>query len=126
MRSIVTPSFIKYLLAGISTVLLDFLTLIACKWAFMFSAAAAVGINQIFIWLYNFYLNKYWTFKNKDLPHKQFIRYVILASLNYLMAVALMYVFSDKLGFHYLSVRFSTIAGMTLWNYFIYKFWVYA
>lgn len=125
MKKIFTPKFIKYLIAGISTVLLDIISLVALKKMFFFSATLAVATNQIIVWFYNFSINKHLVFQNKALPYKQFLRYLILAGSNYLLAIAVMYIFSDILGIYYLTVRLATIACMTIWNYIIYKYWVY-
>lgn len=126
MKKIFTQKFVKYLIAGTSTVLLDFLSLIALKEVFFFSATLAIIINQIIIWLYNFNIHKYWTFSNQNLPYKQFIRYLALALGNYLVSISAMYIFSDTLGFYYLGVRLVSIICLTLANYIIYKIWVYA
>ena len=125
MKKILSPSFIKYFLAGISSVILDFSTLIAIKNIFIISATMAVAINQVLIWVYNFSINKYWTFNNRKLPHKQFAKYMILVGFNYLFSIIIMYIFSDIMGSNYLIVRFFSIAIITLWNYYLYKSWVY-
>lgn len=126
MKKIFTQKFVKYLIAGVSTVLLDFLSLIALKEVFFFSATLAIIINQLIIWLYNFNIHKYWTFSNQNLPYKQFLRYLVLALGNYLVSISAMYIFSDTLGFYYLGVRLVSIIALTLVNYIIYKIWVYA
>ncbi len=126
MKKIFTQKFIRYLIAGISTVLFDFITLIAFKEVFFFSATLAIIINQIIIWLFNFNIHKYWTFSNQNLPYKQFLRYLILATGNYLASISAMYIFCDTFGFYYLGVRLISIICLTLVNYIIYKTWVYA
>jgi putative flippase GtrA len=126
MQKIFSPSFLKYLAIGVSTVALDFLSLIAFKHLLFLSATVAVALNQLFVWIFNFTLNKHFTFKNKALPYAQFLRYSLLAGLNYIFAVITMHFFSDRLGYDYLVVRGGTIVIMTLWNYFIYKYWIYA
>lgn len=126
MKKIFTPKIVKYLIAGVSTVFLDFLSLIAFKELFFFSATLAVIINQIIIWLYNFNIHKYWTFSNNSLPYKQLLRYLVLAIGNYLVSILAMYIFSDSLGLNYLGVRLASIICLTLINYIIYKTWVYA
>ena len=126
MRKILSPSFLKYLAIGLTTVGLDFLSLIAFKHLLFLSATMAVAINQLLVWMFNFTLNKHVTFKNKALPYTQFLRYCLLAGLNYIFAVIVMHIFSDRMGFDYLVVRGGTIIFTTLWNYFIYKYWIYA
>ena len=117
--------FAKYFVIGISGLVLDIATLVFFKEVFLLGATLAVVLNQIILVVYNFTLNKYWSFKNKALPQKQFVRYIILFAFNYLLAVLLMYVFSNKFGFDYRLVRVLNIALAVSWNFFLYKYWVY-
>ncbi len=117
--------FIKYFTVGLSSFFLDIFSLILLKEYLFISATLAVIINQILIIIYNFNLNKYWTFKNKEIDHKQFVRYLTLVLFNYFFSVAVMYIFNELLNFDYRLVRTATIIIMVMWNFFIYKFWVY-
>ncbi|MFA5210953.1 MAG: GtrA family protein [Patescibacteria group bacterium] len=117
--------FIKYFTVGLSSFFLDIFSLILLKEYLFISATLAVIINQILIIIYNFNLNKYWTFKNKAIDHKQFVRYLTLVLFNYFFSVAVMYIFNELLNFDYRLVRTATIIIMVMWNFFIYKFWVY-
>ncbi|HLD31945.1 MAG TPA: GtrA family protein [Patescibacteria group bacterium] len=117
--------FIKYFVVGISGLVIDMATLVALKEWWHLWPVAAVVINQLAVMVYNFCLNKYWSFKNRALPHRQLLRYLSLALFNYLFSVATMYVFNHQLGFDYRVVRIATIAVMVLWNFFLYKYWVY-
>ncbi len=117
--------FGKYFVIGFSGLFLDIATLVFFKEVFLLGATFAVVFNQIIAVEYNFTLNKYWSFKSKALPRKQFVRYMILFAFNYFLAVLLMFVFSDKLGFDYRLVRVLNIALAVSWNFFLYKYWVY-
>jgi len=117
--------FTKYFLVGFSGLFLDLATLIFFKEFFGLNATIAVILNQILMLTYNFLLNKYWSFKNTEMPHKQIIRYLTLAGLNYLFSVGMMYFFNHIYEFDYRLVRIATIAMMVFWNFFLYKFWVY-
>lgn len=117
--------FIKYFVVGFSGVFLDLATLILFKEVFGWLPVVAVAVNQLITLTYNFILNKYWSFKDRQLPHKQIIRYLILAGTNYLISVILMYLFNHQLGFDYRLVRLGTIILMVCWNFFLYKYWVY-
>lgn len=117
--------FTKYFIIGFSGLFLDMGTLILLKEVFGWWPVIAVAVNQLVLLTYNFTLNKYWSFKNKELPHQQIVRYLILASMNYFISVGIMYIFNHKLGFDYRLVRLATIALMVSWNFFLYKYWVY-
>ena len=117
--------FIKYFIVGFSGVILDMGSLVILKEVFGFEPITAVIINQIFLLIYVFLLNKYWSFRDKSLPHKQIVRFLLLASFNYLFSVGVMYYFNNMLGFDYRLVRLGSIAMMVSWNFFLYKHWVY-
>lgn len=121
----VRHQFIKYFIVGISGVVLDISTLVFFKEFFGLSATVAVVFNQMLMLTYNFFLNKYWTFGNREMPHSQIFRYLVLVGLNYLFSVAMMYLFNHIYEFDYRLVRICTIAVMVLWNFFLYKYWVY-
>ncbi len=116
---------IKYLIVGISSVALDMISLIILKEFFLLVPVLAVSLNQIFLMAYNFSLNKYWSFGSYGLPHRQFIRYLMLSAGDYLFSVASMYLFSQRLGFDYRLVRLGAIALMVSWNFLLYKYWIY-
>ena len=117
--------FLRYFVIGFSGVFLDLGTLIIFKRYFGLAPVFAVALNQLLLITYNFTLNKYWSFKNTEMAHKQIFRYLILAGCNYIFSVLTMYLFNNKLGFDYRVVRIATIALMVCWNFFLYKYWVY-
>ena len=117
--------FAKYFMVGFSGVFLDLGTLILFKEKFHWTPVVAVIVNQALLMTYNFSLNKYWAFRNLEMPHKQIVRYVILGVFNYAFAVGSMYALNSRLGVDYRLARLVTIAVMVSWNFFLYKYWVY-
>lgn len=117
--------FVKYFLVGITAVAFDMSTLIAAKELLGIRPIYAVIVNQALVLVYVFVVNKYWSFRNKDLPHKQFVRFATLAIINYFFSVLTMYIFNHKFDIDYRLVRIGTIAMMVSWNFFLYKYWVY-
>lgn len=115
----------KYLIVGIGGVILDISSLAVLKEVFGWTPVAAVIVNQAVLMTANFTLNKYWTFRNTEMPHKQAVRYLMLAAWNYSFSIASMYLFHDQLGYNYLLVRAGSIAAMTSWNFILFKTWVY-
>jgi putative flippase GtrA len=118
--------FAKYFIVGISGVVIDMGLLVLFKEVFAIPPVWAVVIIQLLMIVYIFLLNKYWSFRNKEVDHRQLVRFLILAGFNYLFSVLVMYIFNDLLGFEYKLVRLATIAVMVSWNFFLYKHWVYA
>jgi putative flippase GtrA len=121
----VRREFAKYFIVGFSGLFFDMGTLILFKEKFGMAPVVAVILNQVILLNYNFLLNKYWSFKNKAMPHKQLVKYLSLAGFNYLFSVVTMYFFNHILNFDYRFVRIVTIATMVSWNFFLYKYWVY-
>ena len=117
--------FLKYTIVGTSGVFIDMGTLIAFKEFLSLSPTTAVFLNQALLMVYNFTLNKYWSFKSVSVPHKQMIRYLTLAVFNYSFSVATMYLFNGIFDFDYRLVRLCTIIVAVSWNFLLFKYWVY-
>ena len=122
----VRHQFAKYFVVGFSGVFLDMGTLIVFKEYFGLTPVFAVIVNQILLITYSFCLNKYWSFGNKEIPHKQLIRFLTLAGFNYLFSIIAMYIFNEHFNFDYRLVRIGAIMVMVSWNFFLYKYWVYS
>lgn len=122
----VKDEFFKYFAVGFSSFFLDIGTLILFVKFFNWSSVLSVVVNQVLLTAYGFILNKHWSFKNKSMPHVQFIKYSVLTILNYFFAIFVMYIFNSLLGFDYILVRVCTIVLAVSWNFFLYKYWVYA
>lgn len=116
---------IKYLIIGISSTAIDILLLVFLKEKANFGPTFAVAINQILVIAYNFFMNKYWSFKTKKQPLRQFSRYIILVGLNYCSSILLMYIFHDLININYILVRLSSIVLLVTINFILYKHWVY-
>lgn len=117
--------FVKYLIIGSTSVAVDLGTLIVIHALLPISATIAVALNQLIVIAFSFTLNKLWTFRNSQLPHAQLVRYMLLWGWNYLFAVATMYVFAEQFGQDFRLVRIATIAVSVLWNFYLYKYWVF-
>jgi putative flippase GtrA len=115
----------KYFVVGVSTVLLDMVSLIFLKEKAHIQPVLAVVYNQILIMVFNFSLNKFWSFKESVLTHWQVVKYVILTGFNYAFSVSAMYVFNSKMHFDYRLVRVGSIAVVVMWNFLLYKHWIY-
>ncbi|PIR04093.1 MAG: hypothetical protein COV59_02830 [Candidatus Magasanikbacteria bacterium CG11_big_fil_rev_8_21_14_0_20_39_34] len=117
--------FVRYFFVGVSGAVIDIGTLILFKDQFGWNPTLSVVLNQLLIIAYNFNLNKYWSFKNRELPHKQFVRYMILVGGNYLLAITIMYFFNEILGFDAVFVRIFSIGLSVAWNFPLFRKWVY-
>lgn len=105
--------------------MLDLGSLIFLKRVFGFGATVAVVLNQPIVLVYNFTLNKLWSFRNRSLPHWQLARYLLLAGTNYLLSVGAMHLLHDQFGIDYRLARVLTVSVMVPVNFLLYKHWVY-
>lgn len=117
--------FAKYVIVGVSSVAIDVALLtIFVEWLNL-DPTTSVVINSAFVMAFNFTLNKKWSFGSTGASHKELVRYLILAAWNYVFSVGAMYVGNDVWGLPYLLVRLGSIACMVLWNFALFRFWVY-
>lgn len=117
---------VRYVITGGSGVFFDLLTLYALKEFVHFGPVWAVAINQIIMYTYVFLMNKFWTFGAKGMTHRQMVKFYSLAFVNYLFSIAWMAFVNKALGVNYLLARTANIGLSTLWNFALYKFWVFA
>jgi putative flippase GtrA len=117
--------FINYFITGISGTILDLGSLYLLENFLGWRPTVAVAFNQIVVIAYIFCLNKYWVFKARGLAHKQVVRYLEVYAFNYAVAVGIMWIGNEQLGFNSLLVRLFNIALSVSWNFLLYKYWVY-
>ncbi|MFA6514368.1 MAG: GtrA family protein [Patescibacteria group bacterium] len=115
----------RFLVVGSSSALIDIGLLIFLKEKINFTPVLAVATNQIIIIIYNFLLNKYWSFETRKKPLRQFSRYVILVAFNYFASIILMYLLYSLIGIDYKIVRLVSIGLLFSCNFIAYKHWVY-
>lgn len=118
--------FFKYAVTGSSAVVLDMCSLFILKEYAGMRPVLAVIINQLFIINYVFFLNKYWSFQSFGMTGRQMLRFIIVACLNYSIAISWMWFFSDQLSVNYLLARILNIAVAVSWNFLLYKYFVYS
>jgi putative flippase GtrA len=118
--------FAKYFVTGIIAVILDMGSLIFLKEVWHFPPFLAVIANQAFVLVFVFLMNKYWSFKEHAMTHRQLYRFAIVVAFNYCFSVSTMYIFNHKLNYDYRLVRLASIILAVSWNFFLYKYFVYA
>ncbi len=117
--------FAKYVIVGVSSVAIDIALLTTFVELFKWNPTVSTVMNQAIVLGFNFTLNKKWTFTSSGAAHKELIRYLMLSVWNYLFAVSAMYVGNERWDLPYLLVRIASIACMVLWNFALFRFWVY-
>lgn len=118
--------FARYFMIGISALVVDMSTLWLFVDIFHWAAIPSLMVNQIIVLTYIFYLNKRWAFKSSGQTKQEVKRYFIMYFFNYLFAITWMWFWHNKLGFEPKLVRLANIILAVSWNFFLYKFFVYA
>lgn len=116
----------RYLTIGVASVAVDLGTLVLLHeragLGVRLSASVAFGVSLVF----NFLLNR-WTMAGRTARHVtgQASRYAVLVSVNYLLLLACLTV-AARVGAPYLLAKGLVVIGSTLWNYVLYRRWVFA
>ncbi len=117
--------FFRYFVVGGTAFMLDMSSLYFIKEHFGLQPVQAVVINQVFILAYVFSLNKKWSFGATGATKRQLMKFLGLASFNYLVSVGWMWLFTQVFSIHYLIARVANIILAVTWNFLLYKYWVY-
>lgn len=115
----------RYLIVGGSGFFLDVGVLYLIKQLIGASAILGVVCSQAIVIVYNFLLNKYWSFQSVSNVSGQFVRYLAVVAINYCSGVGAMYLFHDVFGYHYIGVRIVTVGFFVPINFLLYKYWIY-
>jgi putative flippase GtrA len=113
--------FVRYLLVGGSTFVLDFGTLVLLHGVLNFGIAASTSVAYWLSIIYNFTLNRYWTFdaREKDSLQRHITTYFMLLVVNYLFAVTFVSFASDHI--NYIFAKAIAVIIQMIWTYPIYK-----
>jgi dolichol-phosphate mannosyltransferase len=118
-------SLFRYVVIGGTAFVLDMSSLYVFKEWIGMSPVLAVAINQFFILSYIFILNKLWAFNSNQKTGSALSRFVILQIFNYCFGILWMWVFYEHLGANYLIARIANIILFTVWNFLLYKNWIF-
>ena len=118
-------SFTRYAVVGSTGFALDIGLLILLSDVLKWKPVLAVLVIQFIVIIYNFLLNKYWSFSSRLWKHSQVVKYLTLVGWNYIFSFLTMFFFNEIMGLHYLLVRLATVLLMVSWNFALYKWWVY-
>ena len=110
-------TFVTALDAGTVFVLVEFASLTPIVSAF-FAFLLAVTVS--------FFLNKIWTFQNTSPNYRKlWIKFFLVSSVGLTLTLALMWLFWEVLGIHYLIAKLLTSAIVLVWNFSANKFWTF-
>ncbi|MEV0732437.1 GtrA family protein [Polymorphospora sp. NPDC050346] len=116
--------FVRFLAVGGASAALDtgLLWLLHGALGVWLPAATLTAVVAAFV--LNFLLNRSWVFVSGGSAGGQFVRYLVLAGLNWVLTVAAV-TGLVALGAHYLVARVGVLAVLTVLNFVAYRVWVF-
>lgn len=117
--------FVRYLLVGGTTFVIDFGILIALHGGLGIGIAAATSVAYWVSIIYNFILNRYWTFdsREKESLQRHITTYFILLIFNYFFAVIFVSYMSDHI--NYVVAKAIAVGIQMVWTYPVYKNYIF-
>lgn len=119
-----TPQFFRYLVSGGTAAGLELGSYQLMLWAgiWYFTAAkvsGAIGLLSAFLG------HKFFAFKKTQETTKQAVRFAILQGINYFAQLACIYALVEFVGVNPTIAKILAIGMTVVWNFAIYKLWVY-
>lgn len=116
---------LKYLVVGGISFALDFVLLVFLHEVLGVDLWIATPVAFLASFAVNYLLSRFFTFAGTGAKGASFFKYAALVAFN---AVAASLVVSgfEVLGGSYMLGKIISTAAMTVWNFFIYKYWVFA
>jgi putative flippase GtrA len=120
-----THHFVRYLFVGGSTFVIDLGLLYGFYKGAHTSVAIATTIGYWISIIYNFLLNRAWTFDARDKANlkRHIISYLMLLGFNYVFTLIFVSVFSKSL--HLLLTKALAVLIQMTWTYVIYKKYIF-
>lgn len=117
--------FVRYLIVGGTTFVIDFGTLILLHGKLGFGIAASTSVAYWLSIAYNFILNRYWTFDvwEKDSLQRHLTTYLFLLIINYFFVVTFVSFASDHI--NYLYAKAIAVIIQMIWTYPVYKYFIF-
>ena len=113
-----------YLISGGLAVVVDFGSYFLLLQMDVWYVTANI-VSNILGFFATFVLHKYIVFGKKDAVLNHFVRYCILTIINIVAQTMLLYAFVEYLHLDEGSAKFASWFITVLWNFFLYKFFVY-
>jgi putative flippase GtrA len=125
LRRLLGHSAVKYLLTGGAAFLLDLGLLALFKQVFDWPTGVAAGTAFLLSFAFTYTAQRYFTF-GSSAPHgSALVKYTLLVGFNTL-ATAGIVALIDQVGAGWLIGKIIATTVTTVWNYFAYRYWVFA
>ncbi|MDP2685165.1 MAG: GtrA family protein [bacterium] len=116
---------IKYVCIGAISVATDIIFLYFFTEFFNLWYVLSAGLSFLIGLIIVFVLNKFWSFQKYAFTKEQLKKFIILMAFNYLSNMLLILLLTEIVEITYLSSKLIIIAMQTIWNFLLYKFWVF-
>jgi len=116
----------KYSIVGVSGTTIDIVTL----FILVEFLSISVILGSVFAFLIaatnNFFLNKAWTFSNKNRNYQhQYVKFMMVSVVGLSITISLMWLFNSFLGIWYILAKLITSACVLIWNYLGNRCWTF-
>jgi putative flippase GtrA len=117
--------FVRYVLVGGTTFTIDFGILVSLHSGVSVGIAAATSVAYWASIIYNFILNRYWTFDSREKASLQrhITAYLMLLILNYFFVVIFVSYASDHIS--YIIAKAIAVVIQMIWTYPVYKHYIF-
>lgn len=117
-------SAFRYLLFGGLSFLVDFGLLVLFREVFRWNLPVAAASAFLLSFAFSFTVQKVFAFESSHRTHVSLVRYILLVGANTVATVLIVQLLSLT-GLGYGGAKVASTAATTLWNYFLYKHWVF-
>lgn len=116
---------LKFVTVGGTSFIIDFCILYSltefAHWHYLLSATLAFIVAG----MYNYHLNRNWTFKADGSQKKQLPAFLLTGGIALLLNNFILYASVDLLGVWYIYGKIIATALVTIWNFFINKYFTF-
>ncbi|MDR7083047.1 putative flippase GtrA [Arthrobacter ginsengisoli] len=124
LRKFFGHSAVRYLIVGGLSFAVDFGLLVLLREVFHWDVGIASATAFLTSLVFNFLVQRKFSFESAHRTHVSMIRYGVLVVANTLATVLIVQLLTPTI-LGYMGGKVVSTAAMTVWNYFLYKHWVF-
>lgn len=118
-------SFIKFGITGASGLIVDFSFTWLFKDVFLVNRFLASAIGFTAAVISNYFINRFWTFKNKDQIGKQLLSFVLVSLIGLVLNSFFVYLINHGLGINFYLSKAIAVVLVFFWNFSANYFFVF-
>ena len=124
MKNILSKKILRYILAGGSTFLLEYMSYLVLLYTLKVPLVLSITLGYVIALTYNFLMNKMWVFsanKHSKSLNTQMVLYLLLLGFNYIVNVSATYYLTVYLLVPAYISRLLVMILIVCWNFIIYN-----